>query len=80
MNEPVEYTLVKTVAGSPKKIKRKDPVILEDTLGNKLKAPWAPKQGCSKCFGRGFVGLDSSTNQLIPCRKCYPWKDLPKKL
>jgi hypothetical protein len=72
MNEPkVEYTLETTVAG---KVEKKVPVTLEDKSGNKLRAPWAPKKNCKRCHGQGFVGLNSATKELIPCRKCYPWK------
>ena len=73
MNEPqVEYQLENTVIGKPKP---SGPVVLEDKEGNKLKAPWPPKENCKRCFGRGYVGKDTATKELIPCRKCYPWKD-----
>lgn len=71
MNEPVKYELVSTVAGKPPE--KKEPVVLQDADGNKLRAPWAPKKHCKRCYGRGFVGKDSKTNELVPCRKCYPW-------
>jgi len=74
MNEQVEYTLESTVVGKPKPPEPKGPVVLEDKEGNKLRAPWPPKKNCKRCYGRGFVGKDSATNELIPCRKCYPWK------
>ena len=67
----VEYKLEQTIIGKPGK---PTPVILEDKLGNKLRAPWAPNKKCKRCYGRGFVGLDAHTTELIPCRKCYPWK------
>ena len=67
----VEYELTDALTG---KAERKEPVVLEDTEGNKLKAPWAPNKKCKRCYGRGFVGKNSETNELIPCRKCYPWK------
>lgn len=70
MSEPVEYTLEKTVAGKP--VERQEPVVLEDKEGNKLRAPYPPKKNCKRCHGRGFVGKDASTRELIPCRKCYP--------
>lgn len=72
-----QYTLEKTVTGKvqPKKEEpKKEPVILEDAEGNKLRAPWPPKKTCKRCYGRGFIGKDANTNELIPCRKCYPWK------
>lgn len=69
MTEPqVEYQLEKAVTG---KVEKREPVVLEDTEGNTLRAPWAPKSNCNKCYGRGFVGKISGTDQLIPCRKCY---------
>ncbi len=49
-----------------------EPVILEDTQGNKLIAPYKPKKGCHKCFGRGWVGRDVINGGLIVCTKCYP--------
>ena len=71
MDKPkIEYELEKTVAGV---VEKKIPVVLEDKDGNKLRAPWAPKKNCKKCFGRGFIGRDSETQELIPCRKCYPY-------
>jgi len=68
---PVQYDLQQTVTG---KYEKKEPIILQDTFGNKLRAPWAPKKGCKRCYGRGFVGTDEKTNEMIPCRKCYPWQ------
>lgn len=70
MSQTPEYTLETSVTG---KHVRKEPVVLEDKAGNRLKAPWSPNKNCKRCFGRGFVGKDSKTNELIPCRKCYPW-------
>lgn len=70
----VEYKLESTVAG---KVERKEPVVLQDAAGNKLRAPWAPKKNCKRCYGRGFVGANALTKELIPCRKCYPWNQTP---
>ena len=67
---PVEYALENTVVGKPE---NKDPVVLQDSQGNKLRAPWPPKKKCNRCYGRGFVGVSNHTNELVPCRKCYPW-------
>lgn len=75
-NDP-QYTLEKTVTGKVKpkaETPKQEPVVLEDAEGNKLHAPWAPKENCKRCYGRGFIGKDAKTNELIPCRKCYPWK------
>lgn len=66
-----QYDLKETVAGKPV---NRDPVVLQDSFGNKLRAPHPPKPGCKKCYGRGFLGTDMKTNQMLPCRKCYPWK------
>ena len=71
MDAPVQYELTKAITG---KVETKEPVVLEDSKGNKLKAPWAPKKNCKKCFGRGFIGTDTATNEMVPCRKCYPWQ------
>lgn len=68
---PVEYEIVKAVTG---KVDKKTPVTLQDAFGNKLHAPWAPKPKCNRCHGRGFVGVSNHTKELVPCRKCYPWK------
>jgi hypothetical protein len=70
--QPIEYQLEQTVVGKPD---RREPVILEDKQGNKLKAPWAPNKKCKRCYGRGFTGLEVNNRELIPCRKCYPWKE-----
>jgi len=71
MNKPnVEYNLESSIVG---KIEKKTPVVLQDTEGNKLNAPWAPNPNCKKCYGRGFVGRELDTSVLIPCRKCYPF-------
>jgi hypothetical protein len=72
MNEPkVEYQLEKAVTG---KVEKKVPVVLEDKEGNKIRAPWAPKANCKRCLGRGYMGMSTITNVLLPCRKCYPWQ------
>lgn len=71
----VEYELLNTVIGKP--VPPPPPVksvILEDKDGNKLRAPYPPKSNCKTCYGRGFVGKDVQSNQLLPCRKCYPLK------
>jgi hypothetical protein len=68
-----EYTLKKTITG---KVPDPEDCILKDAFGNKLKAPSPPNKKCKRCFGRGFIGLDKHTKILIPCRKCYPWKDV----
>ena len=68
---PVQYQLETTVVGKPVPT---GPTVLQDGNGNKLRAPWPPKKNCKRCYGRGFVGLDTQSNELIPCRKCYPWK------
>lgn len=67
----VEYELTDALTG---KADRKEPVILEDNEGHKMKAPWAPKKNCKRCYGRGYVGRQPDTKELIPCRKCYPWR------
>lgn len=75
MNEPqTEYKLVRTLTGNPVAPKPNGPVILEDKEGNKLRAPYPPRASCKSCYGRGFIGKDVKTNQLLPCRKCYPLK------
>lgn len=41
-----------------------EPPLLE--LGKK------PKRNCRKCYGRGFLGRDFQTKQLIPCSCTKP--------
>lgn len=39
-----------------------------------FKVPYPPKEGCKKCYGRGYEGLVTVGKQqgILPCRKCYP--------
>lgn len=31
-----------------------------------------PKKNCNKCYGRGYVSMDSKTKQPIPCKCIFP--------
>ena len=64
------YELIKDVSGEPA-VKR-GPTILKDSKGREFKVPFAPKKNCKRCMGRGFVGIDAKTDQILICRKCYP--------
>ena len=68
---PVTYDLVKDVTGKP--APKRGPQILKDIKGNQMKVPYPPKINCKKCYGRGYIGTDVITNELIVCRKCYPF-------
>ena len=41
-----------------------EPLLIE--LGSK------PKKSCRKCYGRGFIGRDFNTKQVIPCSCTKP--------
>lgn len=38
-----------------------------------------PKDGCSKCYGRGYEGIDSETKMPIPCRCLFRGKTKTEK-
>jgi hypothetical protein len=77
-----QYELNKDVTGKPPvargmqvlKTTREDdegkPIIFE------LKVPWPPKQSCSACYGRGYIGVDLKKGKLVSCHKCYPLRKM----
>ncbi len=69
---PPAYDLVKDVTGKP--AKKRGPQILIDTTGHAMKVPFPPNEKCKRCYGRGYVGNDTKTKEMIVCRKCYPFK------
>lgn len=38
-----------------------------------------PRKGCHKCYGRGWVGKDSKTQQPIPCNCVFEPKELKEQ-
>jgi hypothetical protein len=66
-----EYTLVEDVTKQAPP--RRGIQVLSDGKGKQLRAPYPPKVNCKKCYGRGYIGIDTSTGELMPCRKCYPF-------
>jgi len=39
-----------------------------------------PKKGCRHCYGRGYIGIDSSTKSPIPCSCIFPAKTPNEKM
>jgi hypothetical protein len=39
-----------------------------------FKVPYPPKPNCKYCYGRGYIGFEADTEEIVPCRKCYPLK------
>lgn len=39
-----------------------------------------PKEDCRRCYGRGYVGIDSFTKSPIPCLCIYPTKSDNEKM
>lgn len=33
-----------------------------------------PRKGCKKCYGRGYVGINTSTKEPVPCRCIYTFE------
>ena len=66
-----EYVLVNDVSGNPPL--ERGPKTLVDSKGNQFTVPYPPKANCKKCYGRGYIGTDSNKNEIILCRKCYPF-------
>jgi hypothetical protein len=65
-----EYVLVDDVTGKPPPVR--GPQVLVDSKGRKFKVPFAPVKGCKKCYGRGYIGFEAKSGDLIICKKCYP--------
>lgn len=65
-----EYALVEDVTGKP--APKRGAQVLLDTKGHAMKVPFSPKPKCKRCYGRGYVGNDAKTGDMIVCRKCYP--------
>lgn len=77
------YELVSTVVGKPKprvmgpqtlkavryeKNEKNEDVKVE----TEFKVPFPPKKGCKRCSGRGYVGFDTFSKELLICKKCFP--------
>jgi hypothetical protein len=73
MEQPQEpkptYVLVEDMTGKPPE--KKGPQVIE-AFGFKIHVPFPPKQGCKKCYGRGYIGKDVTTQEVVMCHKCYP--------
>lgn len=67
---PPSYELKKDVSGKPP-IKR-GAQVLTDTKGRQFRVPYAPKNKCKKCLGRGYIGYELKSGNTIICKKCYP--------
>ena len=77
-----EYVLVEDVTGLPapkrgpqtikvvRYVKDKDGKDVKQEA--QIKVPYAPKDNCKKCYGRGYIGFESVSGKVMPCRKCYP--------
>lgn len=76
-NSMPEYVLVDDVTHKP--VPKRGPQIITDKKGNKVNVPWPPKASCKKCYGRGYIGHNALTDELMPCRKCYPFDKLPTR-
>jgi hypothetical protein len=63
------YELKTDVTGKPPP--KRDPVILTLPTGQKAKVPHAPNPKCRKCKGRGYVGRDIKSGNILFCGKCY---------
>lgn len=84
-----EYVLVEDVTGKPipkrgpqvLKAYTEERVVNEETGKQErkqvileFKVPYPPKEGCKKCYGRGYQGVVKAGQQhgVLICRKCYP--------
>ena len=67
-----EYVLVDDVTGDPPP--KRGPQVLTLPGGKQIKVPHAPKSNCKKCYGRGFIGINKITDEIVVCRKCYPYR------
>ena len=74
-----EFVLVKDVTGKP--IPKRGPQVLKaiyqkegKPVTMEFKVPYAPKQNCHHCNGRGFNGfvIQNEERLINICRKCYP--------
>lgn len=72
------YELKKDVTGNPPEPRGPQMMIAmtQDENGNQQKVqfrvPYPPKKNCKKCYGRGYIGFNTQTGNVIGCLKCYP--------
>ena len=66
-----KYILVNDIASEKLGPVMRGPFFLTDSKGNKFKVPYMPNVKCKTCKGRGYIGINSKTNQVIGCHKCY---------
>ena len=61
MSHPKKVTLLDRILGRKK----------EDSFAVIL-AEYAKmgQKNCNQCYGRGYIGANAITGQLVPCRKC----------
>lgn len=79
-----EYVLVNDVTGKPPPLRGpqtlKAHVEVKDKEGKRqplevpFKVPYPPKTNCKKCYGRGYIGVQTIGEQkdILYCKKCYP--------
>ena len=64
-----EYILVNDVTGKPPK--PRGPTVI-NAYGHEIKVPSPPNSKCKRCYGRGYIGKEASSQLVRMCRKCYP--------
>ena len=47
--------------------------IITTSTGKKAKVPYPPNPKCTQkhCHGRGYVGVDTKTGNILFCGKCF---------
>jgi hypothetical protein len=83
--QPSSYVLVNDVTGKPPPLRGpqtlKAYTEIKDEATGKMKqlvvpfkVPYPPKANCKKCYGRGYIGIQSVGDQkgILYCKKCFP--------
>ena len=82
-NNAPEYILVDDVTHQPtptrgpqvlKAVKAYEDKGEKKTKIIEFKVPSPPNPKCKKCYGRGYIGFEAGTEDLLICLKCYPEK------
>ena len=68
--EKPSYELKTDITG--KEPPKRGPITIKDLKGNEFRVPYRPKKNCAKCYGRGYIGNDPKSGEMLICKRCYP--------
>lgn len=73
-----EYVLVEDVTGDPPPVRGPQLITVvkqnekKEQVKVQIQVPFPPNKKCKKCYGRGYIGVDSRNGNVLACKKCYP--------